>query len=54
MFILREDATVSAALPLDEVGRCPEDVFNRILWHAMKGPLEPYPQSTMVMDRNDD
>jgi hypothetical protein len=30
-------------LPLDEVDRCPEDVLNRILWHAMKGPDAPYP-----------
>jgi hypothetical protein len=26
------------------VDRCPEDVLNRILWHAMKGPRAPYPQ----------
>jgi len=41
---LRQDAIVSASLPLDEVDRCPEDLFNRILWRAMKGPDVPYPE----------
>jgi YVTN family beta-propeller protein len=42
--ILRRDAIISAQLPLDEVDRCPEDVLNRILWRAMKGPEAPYPE----------
>jgi YVTN family beta-propeller protein len=41
---LRKDAIVSARLPLQQVDRCPEDVLNRIIWRAMKGPHEPYPQ----------
>lgn len=41
--ILRQDAIVSAQWPLDELDACPEDVFNRILWRAMKGPETPYP-----------
>jgi len=40
---LRKDAVVSARLPLDKEDQCPEDVFNRILWRAMKGPQTPYP-----------
>ena len=24
--------------------KAPEDVFNRILWRAMKGTAEPYPE----------
>lgn len=51
---LRKDAIVSATLPLHEVDRCPEEVFNRILWHAMKGPLEPYPQWAVVADPDED
>lgn len=51
---LRKDAIVSATLPLHEVDRCPEDVFNRILWHAMKGPQEPYPQWAVVADPDED
>lgn len=40
---MRKHAQVSARLPLDKIDACPEDVFNRILWAAMKGPNEPYP-----------
>ena len=41
--LLRRNALVSAKLPLSAPDRCPEDVLNRILWHAMKGPEAPYP-----------
>ena len=40
---LRQDALASAALPLAEPDRCPEDTLNRILWRAMKGSAVPYP-----------
>ncbi len=41
--LLRKHALASARLPLDQVDRCPEDLLNRILWHAMKGSAAPYP-----------
>ncbi len=41
--LLRKQAYASARLPLDEIDKCPEDEFNRILWHAMKGSGVPYP-----------
>jgi len=41
---LRKDAYVSARLPLEKADQCPEDTLNRILWHAMKGINEPYPE----------
>jgi hypothetical protein len=41
--LLRQDARVSARLPLKKEDQCPEDVFNRILWHAAKGSQTPYP-----------
>lgn len=41
---LRKDAYVSERLPLDQMDQCPEDVLNRILWRAMKGPDVPYPE----------
>jgi YVTN family beta-propeller protein len=50
---LRKDALASARLPLEEVDRCPEDMLNRILWHAMKGPHEPYPQWAVATDLED-
>ena len=50
---LRRDAIASARLPLEEVDRCPEDVLNRIIWRAMKGPHEPYPQWAVMADTKD-
>ena len=41
--VLRQDAIVSARLPLDAPDQCQEDVLNHILWRAMKGPDVPYP-----------
>ena len=40
---LRKDALVSAKLPLEKEDQCPEDLFNRILWRALKGSQTPYP-----------
>lgn len=51
---LRKDALASAKLPLEQVDRCPEDVLNRILWHAMKGPHAPYPQWAVTADVDED
>ncbi len=50
----RRWAIASAELPLDEVDRCPEDLLNRILWHAMKGPETPYPNWAVSADADDD
>ena len=52
--VLRQDALVSNRLPLDEVDRCPEDVLNRILWRAMKGPDTPYPEWAVKAVEDDD
>ena len=38
------DARVSARLPLEKPDQCPEDVLNKILWHAQMGFDAPYPQ----------
>jgi hypothetical protein len=51
---LRKDAIASAKLPLHEVDRCPEDVLNRIIWRAMKGPHRPYPQWAVMANIEDD
>ena len=40
---LRKDAVVSSKLPLEKEDQCPEDLFNHILWRAVKGPQTPYP-----------
>jgi phospholipase C len=52
--VLRHDAMVSERLPLEEMDRCPEDVFNRILWRAMKGPETPYPEWAVKAVEEDD
>lgn len=41
--LLRKHAYASARLPLSKPDQCPEDLLNRILWHAMKGSSAPYP-----------
>ena len=51
---LRRNAEISARLPLDEVDKCPEDVFNRILWAAMKGPDVPYPEWAVQFVKDED
>jgi YVTN family beta-propeller protein len=50
--VLRQDAIISAQLPLDELDACPEDVFNRILWRAMKGPQTPYPEWAVTAEHD--
>jgi hypothetical protein len=41
--VQKKFALASIRLPLEEVDECPEDLFNRILWHAQKGSAEEYP-----------
>jgi YVTN family beta-propeller protein len=41
--LLRKNAVVSSRLNFRKVDAAPEDVLNRILWHAMKGSTAPYP-----------
>jgi hypothetical protein len=41
--VQRKYAVASAKLPLQDADECPEDVLNRILWHAQKGSETPYP-----------
>ena len=52
--LLRKQAYASARLPLDKVDACPEDLFNRILWHTMKGSSAPYPQWAVSLVDDDD
>jgi hypothetical protein len=52
--LLRKDAIASAKLPLERADACPEDVFNRILWHAMKGSRAPYPEWAIAADAEEE
>jgi YVTN family beta-propeller protein len=52
--ILRHDAEVSAGLNFREVDKAPEDVLNRILWRAMRGTQDPYPEWAITRAEDDD
>ena len=52
--VLRRDAVVSSRLNFREVDKAPEDVLNRILWRAMKGSSEPYPEWAVMKVEDDD
>jgi YVTN family beta-propeller protein len=51
--ILRHDAYVSERLPLQKPDQCPENLFNHIIWRAMKGPGVPYPDWASPLQDND-
>jgi YVTN family beta-propeller protein len=38
-----EAAKISLGLDFSDYDRCPPDVLNRLLWHAIKGSKSPYP-----------
>ena len=42
--VLRRDALVSNRLNFRQPDKAPEDALNRILWRAMRGAAEPYPE----------
>ncbi len=52
--LLRKNAFMSARLNFRKPDACPEDVLNRILWHAMKGSGEPYPEWAVTVVGDDD
>ncbi|MEO6811817.1 MAG: alkaline phosphatase family protein [Isosphaeraceae bacterium] len=47
-------AQVSLELDLDDVDDAPEDTFNRIIWHAVKGVDVPYPAVARAEDDDED
>jgi hypothetical protein len=51
---LRKNAYASARLPLAKPDQCPEDLLNRIIWHAMKGSSAPYPEWAVQGQPDDD
>jgi YVTN family beta-propeller protein len=52
--LLRRQAAQSARLDFRRVDACPEDVLNRILWHAVKGSAAPYPSWAVTLADDDD
>ena len=51
--LLKQFAEKSATLPLEEIDRCPEDLLNRILWHAQRGSQAEYPAWAVGVDDDD-
>lgn len=49
--VLRRNAELSAALPLDKPDQCDEDVLNRILWQAQMGSKAAYPKWAVIPKR---
>ncbi len=52
--VLRKDALASARMNFLEVDKAPEDELNRILWRAMKGSREPYPEWAVTPNAEDE
>jgi YVTN family beta-propeller protein len=52
--LLRRHALQSAKLNFRQVDACPEDVLNRILWHAAKGSKAPYPEWAITRGTEDE
>jgi YVTN family beta-propeller protein len=52
--VARRDAVASARMNFRQVDKAPEDALNRILWRAMKGTREPYPEWAVSLVEDDD
>jgi hypothetical protein len=52
--VARHDALASAGMDFRQVDRAPEDSLNRVLWRAMKGTREPYPEWAVAVVTGDD
>lgn len=42
--LLRAGAVLSAAMNFQEIDKAPEEALNRVLWHAMQGSAQAYPE----------
>jgi YVTN family beta-propeller protein len=51
---LRRDALASSRMNFRQVDRAPEDTLNRVLWRAMRGTREPYPDWAITTRGGDD
>jgi len=50
----RHWAERSVKMNLDEVDKADENVFNRVLWHAIRGRDDTYPDWAVTADPDDD
>jgi YVTN family beta-propeller protein len=52
--VARRDTLASTRMNFRQVDKAPEDALNRILWRAMKGTREPYPEWAVTAGASDD
>ncbi|HSA02809.1 MAG TPA: alkaline phosphatase family protein, partial [Candidatus Paceibacterota bacterium] len=52
--VLRKDAQMSSRINFRQVDRAPEDLLNRILWRAMRGSRDPYPEWAVSLIEDED
>jgi YVTN family beta-propeller protein len=51
---LRRDAFASGRMNFRQVDRAPEGLLNRVLWRAMRGSQEPYPEWAITLVEDDE
>ena len=52
--LIRSLAEASCEMNFAQIDRAPEDLLNRVLWHAMRGSEAPYPAWAVVPEEEDD
>jgi len=52
--LLKKNAIISARLNFRRIDACPETVLNKIIWHSVRGPAEPYPDWAVSVVQDDD
>jgi YVTN family beta-propeller protein len=52
--LIQAHAIASAQMNFAEIDRAPEDLLNRVLWHAMRGSSASYPAWAVVPEDEDD
>ncbi|MFM9024663.1 MAG: alkaline phosphatase family protein [Planctomycetaceae bacterium] len=52
--VLKAGAIASGTMNFAAIDAAPEDALNRVLWHAIKGPAEPYPAWAVTAVEDDD
>ncbi len=52
--LLKAHAVASSQMNFAQIDRAPEDLLNRVLWHAMRGSDDPYPAWAVVPEDEDE
>ena len=52
--MLKAFAEASSRMNFAQIDRAPEDLLNRVLWHAMRGSAVAYPAWAVVLEDEDE